>query len=81
MIKKQEIFNMNEETKILVLSTDFNKNIVKDILTVLGLEKSDLESDLEIVSTLGKLPMKRVVFIKEDKLSEIQKLSKIFDLK
>lgn len=81
MIKKQEIFDMNEETKILVLSTDFNKKVVKDILTVLGLVKSDLESDLEIVSTLGKLPMKKVVFIKEDKLSEIQKLSKIFDLK
>jgi leucyl aminopeptidase len=80
MLKKQETFNLSEEKKICVLSTNLDNEVVKGFLTKLGLEASDLE-DMEIVNTLGKLPMKKIVFIKEDKLSEPQKLSKIFDLK
>jgi leucyl aminopeptidase len=81
MLKKQEKFTLNEEKKICVLSGDTNNGLVNDILNTLGLETNDLENDLEVFNTLGKLEMKKVVFIKEDKINETQKLSKIFDLK
>ena len=81
MLKKQEKFNLNEEKKICVFSSDANNGLVKDILNTLCLEAKDLENDLEVFNTIGKLEMKKVVFIKESKINETQKLSKIFELK
>jgi len=81
MFKRQETFVLNEEKKICVISNNLDNELVKSFFDLLGLEKNDLEGDIEIVNTLGKLAMKKVVVVNQDKVLEKDKLSKLFDFK
>jgi leucyl aminopeptidase len=81
MFKRQDTFILNEEKKVCVISNNLDNEVVKSFFEVLGLVKEDLENDIEVVNTLGKLSMKKVVIVKEDKVLEKDKLSKLFDFK
>ena len=81
MFKRQVEFNLNEETKICVITNNMDNEVVKNVFACLGLTKEELENDIEVINTLGKLSMKKVVIVKEDKVLEKDKLSKFFDFK
>lgn len=81
MFKRQVEFNLNEETKICVITNNMDNDLVKNVFNALCLSKEELENDIEVINTLGKLSMKKVVIVKEDKVLEKDKLSKLFDFK
>ncbi|MFA6647359.1 MAG: hypothetical protein WCS32_01860, partial [Candidatus Izemoplasmatales bacterium] len=80
MFKKQVLFNVEKEEKILVLSKNSENEIVKGLLNSLGVMVDDLENDLEIINTLGKIAAKKVIFINEDKALE-KGFNALFNLK
>ena len=81
MFKKQETFVLNEEKKICVISNNLDNELVKSFFDVLGLVKADVEGDLEVFNTLGRLAMKKIVIVNQEKVLEKDKLSKLFDFK
>ena len=80
MFNKQVDLNLEEEKKICVISSDLVKSEVKELFAKLGLKSEDLENDLETINSLSKLPMQKVIVLKEKALEEL-KLNKLFDLK
>jgi len=80
MFKKQAEFNLELEKKTCVITSNTDQELVKTILEKLNIQKSDLEAEVEIIHTLGKLAMKKVIILDEDKILE-KGLSKLFDLK
>jgi len=80
MFNKQADFNLELEKKTCVISSNTDNELVKTILGKLNINKQDLGCDLEIIHSLGKLAMKKVIIINEDKILD-KGLSKLFDLK
>jgi leucyl aminopeptidase len=81
MFEKQKSFNLAEETKTCVISNNTSTKIVEDIFKGLNLSQEVLKKDFEIINTLGKLSMKKVVVINEDKIFKSDKLSRLLNIK
>lgn len=82
MFKNHGHLDLSKETMTLVISSDIENLLVNEIFTLLGIQKSELENDLEVIRTLGKLTAKKVIVLNQDKMMENAKIwEKIRDLK
>ncbi len=82
MFHKQKTFDLNKETKTCVITNNTENSLVKEVFKQLDIQSEDLEKGTNVIYTLGKLPMKKVVIVDEDKLIEnTNGMDKIFKLK
>ena len=82
MIKKQLEFSLNNETKTCIISANTENQLVKSVIDVLSIQSEDIQNDFEVVYTLGKLPMKKIIIIKEENMYDKNKgLDRIKDIK
>lgn len=81
MFHKQEVFSVDQETKTCVLSKNPDAPLVKKVFEVLQLTEADLKDDFHSVYTLGKLPMKRLVFVDEKSFLKGKTTEQLFKLK
>ncbi len=81
MFTRQTIFDLVSESKICVITSNLENEMVQSIFNTLNVSKEDLENDIEVINSLGKLAMKKIIIVNEEKIYEKEKLSKLFDFK
>ena len=77
MFHKQKEFTLSNETKTCILSKNKESALVNQCLENIAMTIEDLSEDFQSVYTLGKLSMKRVIFVDEEAFIK-GKLSKQF---
>ncbi len=79
MFKKLDQFDLSQETKQLIVSNDVANEVVKDLVTTLGIAQEDLKEEaFKTVDTLNKLKTPKVTFLNETKLEDEDKYLKVF---
>jgi len=82
MLVKQNLLNLKQETKTIVIAKTGDNDLVKTIFTKLNIEAKDLKNDIEIIHSLKQYAFKKIIVLDEEKVLEKEKdLSKLFDLK
>ena len=82
MFHKQKTFNLEQETKTIVLTSNTENPLVKKVLEKLSLSTENFDKEPTTVFTLGKLAMNKVIFLNEDEvLKGENSLGKMITLK
>lgn len=67
MFNFQKTFDLKEETKTLILSSNTENPLVKEVLKILGFDTENIQLEpLTTLYTLGKMKAKKVILLKED---------------
>ncbi len=79
MFKSLEKFALTEEKRDLILSTNLQNKVVKEVVETLNLPKDYFkDSPFKKVDTLGKFNAQSVIFLNENKMEDQEAYEKVF---